>query len=179
MKTPFKSSRLTLTLASLKDLDFIYEVQSFPQSAEFNTLPVPESIDITRTSVMEWEEFHSKKPIERYHFKISLESHAVGLIGLNLKPQRYRGGEVWYTIHPNHWRKGIATEALNLVLDFAFGELNLHRVQAGCAVNNIGSIRVLEKVGMVKEGQGRKILPLSSGWSDNYEYSILETDPRL
>jgi RimJ/RimL family protein N-acetyltransferase len=39
-------------------------------------------------------------------------------------------------------------------------------------------IKVLEKVGFIREGIGRQILPLKSGWTDNYEYSILETDER-
>jgi RimJ/RimL family protein N-acetyltransferase len=64
------------------------------------------------------------------------------------------------------------------IIDFSFNMLNLHRIQAGCAVDNIGSIKVLEKVGMIREGRGRQILPLKSGWSDNFEYSILETDKR-
>lgn len=90
----------------------------------------------------------------------------------------YHRGEVWYKIHPDHWKNGFATEALNRVLDFGFNECNLHRIQAGCAVDNIGSIRVLEKAGMIKEGRGRKLLPLKSGWSDNFEFSILESDNR-
>jgi RimJ/RimL family protein N-acetyltransferase len=64
------------------------------------------------------------------------------------------------------------------MIDFGFDELNLHRLQAGCAVENVRSIKVLEKVGMIREGRGRQILPLKSGWSDNFEYSILETDKR-
>jgi RimJ/RimL family protein N-acetyltransferase len=62
------------------------------------------------------------------------------------------------------------------MLDFGFNTLNLHRIEAGCAVENIGSIRVLEKCGFTKEGRGRKVLPLKSGWSDNFEYAILETE---
>jgi len=178
MKTTLTSSRLTLTLASLKDLAFIHELQSYPQSAEFNTLGVPENEEVTRKSVSSWEECHAEEAIEQYHFKISEGENPVGLIGLKLGAARYRRGEVWYTIHPGQWKKGIATEALNLVLDLGFDQLKLHRIQAGCAVANLGSIKVLEKVGMIKEGRGRQILPLSKGWSDNYEYSILESDPR-
>jgi RimJ/RimL family protein N-acetyltransferase len=37
---------------------------------------------------------------------------------------------------------------------------------------------VLEKAGMLREGRLRQVLPLKSGWSDNFEYSILETDER-
>ena len=64
------------------------------------------------------------------------------------------------------------------MVDFGFGELKLHRIQAGCAVENLSSIKVLEKNGFRYEGRRRKILPLKSGWVDNYEYAILETDER-
>jgi RimJ/RimL family protein N-acetyltransferase len=57
--------------------------------------------------------------------------------------------------------KGHGTEAVNRVLDFGFNDLNLHRI-AGCAVENIASIKVLEKVGMIREGRGRQLLPLKS-----------------
>jgi RimJ/RimL family protein N-acetyltransferase len=49
-------------------------------------------------------------------------------------------------------------------------------MEAGCAVENYASIRVLEKVGMQKEGRRRKVLPLQNGWSDNFEFAILDGD---
>ena len=49
----------------------------------------------------------------------------------------------------------------------------LHRIEA-VAVTNTASIRVLEKAGMVREGRHRKILPLASGWTDNYSYAVLD-----
>lgn len=58
-------------------------------------------------------------------------------------------------------------------------KLKLHRIEAGCAVGNIASIKVLEKAGMIREGRLRQVLPLKSGWSDNFQYSILETDKSL
>ncbi len=63
-------------------------------------------------------------------------------------------------IHLDHWRKGYTTEALTKLLDFGFNELKLHRIEAGCAIENIASNKVLEKVGMTKEGIKRKILPI-------------------
>jgi len=43
-------------------------------------------------------------------------------------------------------------------------------------LKNKGSIHVLEKVGMLREAHTRKLLPLKSGWADNYGYAILSTD---
>ncbi len=50
-----------------------------------------------------------------------------------------------------------------IVLDFCFNDLKLHRIEAGCAVENIASYKVMEKVGMQKEGRCRKVLPLEEG----------------
>jgi len=44
------------------------------------------------------------------------------------------------------------------------------------ATQNLNSIKLLEKVGMTREGMHRKILPIRGGWIDNYSYAILEED---
>jgi RimJ/RimL family protein N-acetyltransferase len=98
------------------------------------------------------------------------------LIALNLGKPNFRIAEVWYKLHPAYWRQGFAKEALTTLLQFAFVDLRLHRIEAGCAVENIASISVLEKVGMTREGSKRKVLPIRGSWIDNYTYAILESD---
>lgn len=51
-----------------------------------------------------------------------------------------------------HWGKGIATEAVDLVVRYAFETLGLHKVLAGCYANNEASLRVFRKCGFKKEG---------------------------
>ena len=100
----------------------------------------------------------------------------MGLIGLQLKELKFRSAEVWFKILPANWGDGFATESLHRMLTFAFIELNLHRVEAGCAIENIASSRVLEKAGMGREGVKRKILPIRGEWADAFSYAILEED---
>ena len=100
----------------------------------------------------------------------------MGEISLILAPERFKKGEISYSLHPDYWGKGFATAAVRTLLEYAFNSLDLHRVEAGVAVENAKSIRVLEKVGMQREGRHRKILPLKTGWSDNYSYAILKSD---
>ncbi len=99
-------------------------------------------------------------------------------MALNVGP-KFWTGEVWYKLRVEDWGQGFATESLSRVLDFAFEDLKLHRVEASCAVDNLGSRKVLEKVGLLRDGRKRQVLPLKSGWSDNYIYDIIKTDPRL
>lgn len=51
-----------------------------------------------------------------------------------------------------YWGKGIATEAIRLATDFAFNDLNLHKIFGGVYASNIGSCRAFEKNGFKKEG---------------------------
>ncbi|MGB0424777.1 MAG: GNAT family N-acetyltransferase, partial [Flavobacteriales bacterium] len=84
--------------------------------------------------------------------------------------------EFHYSLLPSFWNQGIATHCVKHLINWAFVELKLHRLEAGVAINNLGSIRVLEKAGLKKEGQHRQILPLASGWSDNFTFAILSSD---
>ena len=82
-------------------------------------------------------------------------------------------GEIWYLIRPENWGKGIATEAVKQLLDLGFGELGLHRIWATCLPENPASERVLEKVGMRKEGFLVKNLKIHGVWKSSFLYAML------
>ena len=172
------TDRLMLRLIVDTDLVDIHELHSLPETDEFNTLGIPENIEQTKSIISEWIANHDCDPITSFTFAVELKptNKFIGLIALNLGKEKYKRAEVWYKFHSAFWKKGYATESLKRILEFGFRDLNLHRIEAGCAVDNIGSIRTLEKAGMIREGRKRKVLPLKSGWSDNFEYAILATD---
>lgn len=174
-----KTDRLILKEIELGDLDNIHELHSLPETDKFNTMGIPADIHVTERLLADWLGMQELEPRTRYTFKIELNDRFVGLIGLkNLSGSNYRSGEVWYKLHKDFWGNGYATEAVVRILDFCFTDLKLHRVEAGCAVGNFGSIRVLEKAGMTREGHARKKLPIRGEWVDNYCYAILEEDFR-
>lgn len=85
--------------------------------------------------------------------------------------------EIGWVINPLFQRKGFAYQAANLVLEFAFNELNLHRVVATCQPENPASFRLMEKLGMIREGHSRQCIPKANGvWWDEYFYAILKRD---
>lgn len=173
--------RLELRFIVLSDLDFIHKLHSIPEVDEYNTLGIPENLDTTKSIVEAFIVGNQAAELLNYSWTIehSITGSFVGLFGLKLKAKKYRSGEVWFKLHPEFWLQGYATEALKTVINFGFETLELHRIEAGCAVHNLASIKVLEKCKMIQEGRGRKLLPLKSGWSDNYKYAILETDVRI
>ena len=58
-----------------------------------------------------------------------------------------------YFIYPKFWGKGYTTEAFQRVLEFAFSENNVYRVSTGCLAENVGSERVMQKCGLIKEAE--------------------------
>jgi len=173
-----KTNRLNIRELTFADINNVHNLHSLPETDEFNTLGIPETIQTTEKILEEWVSLQKEEPRKSYVFGIDKndDNSFVGLIALNLGKANYRTAEVWFKIHKDFWRKGYMTEALTKLLDFGFNNLNLHRIEAGCAVENIASSKVLEKVGMVREGMKRKKLPIRGEWKDNYFYGILEEE---
>lgn len=173
----FFTERLKLRLVEMADLEAIHVLHQMAETDQYNTLGIPKDLEETNIIVDGWITDHQKRTIKNYTFTIELEKGGfIGLISLKLSSSKFKSAEVWYKINVEQWNKGYATEAIKAVIGFAFGKLKLHRINAGCAVENLGSIRVLEKAGMTEEGRSRQILPLVTGWMDSFQYAILEEE---
>jgi [ribosomal protein S5]-alanine N-acetyltransferase len=172
------TNRLNIRDVLLSDIDNIHSLHSLPETDKFNTLGIPESVQTTEKLVSEWLTAQTSHPRTSYIFGIELvnSNQFIGLISFNLRESKFKSAEVWFKLNSSYWGKGYGTEALNKILEFCFYELDQHRIEAGCAVENAGSIRVLEKVGMTREGTKRKILPIRGEWVDAYGYAILKKE---
>lgn len=172
------TKRLKLVELTFADLEDIHKLHSLPEVDEYNTLGIPTTMDTTAILLNEWLGQQQLAPRSSYIFCIKQfdTNQFVGLIALMLGKVNFKIAEVWYKTLPQYWRYGFATEALKQLLYFGFTDLCLHRIEAGCAVENIASIKVLEKVGMRREGRKRKVLPIRGSWVDNYLYAMLDTD---
>jgi len=89
-----------------------------------------------------------------------------------------RRAEVGYGIAPAHWRQGYMSEAVGALLDFAFGELQLHRVEADIDPRNTASARSLERLGFTREGLLRERWIVGSEVSDTALYGLLAREWR-
>ncbi|MCE2571883.1 GNAT family N-acetyltransferase [Motilimonas eburnea] len=85
--------------------------------------------------------------------------------------------EIGWIIHPEFQGQGIAYEAASAALAYGFETLNLHRVVATAQPDNPASYRLMEKLGMIREGHFRQCIPRPNGqWWDEYFYSMLASD---
>ena len=133
------------------------------ESLEFVKLIIEDAIQVPRT---------------RYVFAV-IEKENNEMIGsgeINIREMANREGEIAYIIHPDFWGRGYATEVAKLLIHFGFTELSLHRIYATCDPRNIPSAKVLEKLGMVKEGRLRENLLIRDGWRDSFVFGLLESE---
>ena len=119
-----------------------------------------------------------KESRSRYVFAIILKENGemIGAGEINVRDDTNKVGEIAYIINPEYWGIGYATEIAKVLIQFGFNQLKFHRIFATCDPRNIGSSRVLEKVGMTKEGIIRENLLLKDGWRNSLLYSILEQE---
>jgi RimJ/RimL family protein N-acetyltransferase len=99
----------------------------------------------------------------------------LGAISLDLD-EMHRHGEIGYWIGAKYWGNGYATEAARAMVDYAFTDLRLHRVQARHFVRNPASGRVLQKLGMKREGTHRDLYVRWEQFETVDVYAILESE---
>jgi RimJ/RimL family protein N-acetyltransferase len=176
MTASIQTERLVLELATTEDVADIHVLHSFPEVDRYNTLGIPDALEDTAAIMQPLLDANHSGEKYTYIVRQKATNQFIGMVGVTPGKAKYRSAEIWYKLMPQEWGKGFATELCKAIIQFCFNTLNLHRVEAGCAVDNIASVKVLEKSGMKLEGQRRQTLPLAGGWSDNFEYSILDTD---
>jgi [ribosomal protein S5]-alanine N-acetyltransferase len=114
-----------------------------------------------------------------YSFGIYLhDTHElIGQIGLfKIERGPAQKGMVGYSLDKFHNGKGYMSEALPLIIEFAFNELKLHRIEAEVMPHNIGSIKLLIKAGFHKEGILKKNVKINGRWEDHQILAILNEE---
>ena len=98
----------------------------------------------------------------------------IGNISLSGLKSYHPTGEISYVIgDTSYWGKGIASEAVNLIIEIASSKHSLHKVFAGVSSKNIASQKVLIKTGFSLEGIRKEHLFYNNEWQDQYDYGLI------
>lgn len=100
----------------------------------------------------------------------------IGTCGYGQWIKQYFRAEIGYELSKTHWRKGIMTEGLTAVVKFGFEKMELNRIEATVMMENIASMRLLEKLGFQEEGILRKYGFWKGGFHDLKLFSLLKED---
>ncbi len=102
----------------------------------------------------------------------------IGTIGLWRFIKYNHRAEIGYTIHPDFWNRGVASEALKAVLAYGFGTLKLHSVEANINPENQASRRLLEKHGFVQEAHFKEDYYFNGRFLDSVILSLIDPATR-
>jgi RimJ/RimL family protein N-acetyltransferase len=103
---------------------------------------------------------------------------AIGHVVLFVGPPEHRQGEIGFIVHPDHQGRGYATEAAQAMLALAFGAYGLHRAYGRLEARNTASARVLERLGMRREGHLVENEWVKGEWQSEVIYGLLAREWR-
>lgn len=108
---------------------------------------------------------------------ITRDGEIMGAVTLTVQPD-HRRAELGYWLGREHWGQGYALEAARALIDWGFRELQLERVFAQYLADNRRSGRVLEKLGMLREGVRRGHVKKGNRQLDAHQYGVLKKEWR-
>lgn len=175
--TTITTDRLLLIKLELNHREDFFKYRSLPEVYEYQSF-MPESLKAV-------DDFINKIPnnpnIPNTWFQLAIVNKngnkLIGDIGIHFLEDNAQV-EVGYTLAPGCQGQGYATEALKAVVNYLFFELKKHRITASVDPNNIKSIRLLERLGMRKEGHFKKSFRMHDMWFDDCIYAILKDEWR-
>lgn len=109
---------------------------------------------------------------------VCVDGEPVGTVGLDGTDDRSDSAELGYWVAPDHHRQGYGTAAAELMVEYAFDQLGLHRVAARVFEFNDASCTLLERVGFSREGVHREAEFVDGEYQDTYWYGLLESEWR-
>jgi Acetyltransferases, including N-acetylases of ribosomal proteins len=173
-----ETSRLILRKFTIDDAEHMYtNWANSSKVTEFLSWPPHESVDVSRQVLASWIESYENDNYYSWGIELKEIGQVIGSIAVMSIAERRDNCAIGYCLGEKFWNIGLMTEALNAVIDFLFNEVNFHRIYAVHDVNNIGSGKVMEKVGMQVEGIQRDAHFNNNGtYSDMRMLSILKKD---
>lgn len=135
----------------MDDAEAFFALNSHPQVMRFTGESPLESLDAARIAIADYPDFETVG-YGRWGCVLKETQSIIGFCGLKYLPDLDEV-DVGFRFLPEYWGRGLATEACDASLVFAFNTLHLERVIGLVLPENAASIRVLEKVGMHADGR--------------------------
>ena len=167
-----RTERLLLRPHRLEDVDDIFEFARDPEWGRYLSVPKP----YFREHAVEFVEDRIRTSREVWPvWAMVLEGRVVGGIGIDIDAQDERGA-LGYSLARKHWGRGLTVEAARAVVDWGFRERGLAKVYAYADARNAQSLRVMEKLGMTREGTLRSHRTLRGERVDDVYYGLLREE---
>lgn len=175
----FESTRLVYRTLNEADFDLFYELNSDEEVMKYAYLDRlstrEDAIEIFSNLLLN-QNAHDKGT--QYVASLKIANIPIGIVDYDVVLNHWNGGifEIGYFIKPKYWGQGFGTEMGNALIDYLFTNFNIHKVIASCNTKNNKSERIMEKLGMNKEGMLKRVRYKNGHWDDEMIYALLKEE---
>jgi RimJ/RimL family protein N-acetyltransferase len=168
--------RLVLRRFGPDDAEEFAAYRSDPTIARYQSWEAPVPLAAAQALVAEFAVGDPEAP-GWFQYAIASQSELalVGDVGVNLH-ENLMQAEIGFTVAARFQGRGYATEAVGRLLDHLVGDRGLHRVSAECDARNLGSARLLERLGFRREGCRLEHTWIKGEWTDDLLFGLLSGD---
>jgi [ribosomal protein S5]-alanine N-acetyltransferase len=152
-----RTERLTLRRARMQDLDDVHAMLSHPAAMRYWSTPEHETVEQSR----KWLAGMVAGGPGEDDFLIEHQGRVIGKAGAWNLP------EIGFLLHPDHWGKGLAREAMEAVIAHLFATHDLAELTAEADPRNAASLRLLTRLGFVETGRAERTLQWRDEWCDS------------
>ena len=181
MKSPIPSKiietkRTRLRPFTINDSEAMYELYCDPETMKYwSNQPVTDLAGAEKLVQADLEWVENGEAV-LWAITAPPSDKALGKCVLFQFSRENRRAEVGFALNRSHWGQGLMTEVVSSMIDFAFDELDLHRLEADSDTENAGSLTLLEKLGFQHEGMFRQRWRVYGEWQDSAMLGLLKPD---
>lgn len=170
--------RLVLRLATAEDAADLLAYRGDPEVAKYDSPDTPmKDLAEAAAAIMEARKsFEARKAIE-WSITLKDEQRVIGDVVFFFYEQAYYKANLGYGLARPYWRQAIASEAVWAAVKFGFEQMGLHRINVDTRMDNLASVRLMEKLGFRHEGVRRECVRNHDGTYQSWGlYGLLEDE---
>jgi len=174
------SSRLFMRRVAQQDIDVEIAQQQDPEVMKYIREPNNEAQarETFAQMVAPWQVDNADTSWATINVERQTDGVSIGSLAFRFESFDAGIVEIGYRFVPKYQGQGYATEAVTQLLIWLFNTVGVHKVVAKCDPENIGSYKLMEKLGMQREALLRQHYKIGEQYSDEYIYGLLASDPK-
>lgn len=174
------TQRLLIRNFKASDLEAFLAYRNDPEVAKYQSWSLPYAREKGQALIREMQDVHAPKQGDWLQLALEIKEtgEMIGDVAFGVKEEDARQATVGFTIASAYQKKGFATEALTVLLDYLFEDVDMHRVVADCDTENVGSWKTLEKLGFRREAHLVESFPQGKEYRSEYFYGLLQREWR-
>jgi [ribosomal protein S5]-alanine N-acetyltransferase len=162
-------------IVSLEDYQNYYEYINNSNVASYlSSEDLPNSLENSKAELHYWYSLFNYKSSFYWAIALADTNQMIGTCGFNHWNKSQNRAEISYDLNYKYWNNGIMSKSIKEIINFGFNSMKLHRIQATVAIDNIPSIKMLERVGFHRESLLQKYGMLQGVSKDFYMYVIVK-----